>query len=124
MATGGAAELMAEARVRLPGGALRAGLGGSVLVLRVSGSTTMAELRPTAAWGAAVGPVARLAGALEWERAVAELALEGGWFGPEVVGTDHGASGIGVGGWWGGLSLAAGWRVGRKGDRAAVSPEE
>jgi hypothetical protein len=113
-AAGGAAALVAETRVRLGGGALlRAGLGARVLALRLSGSTSMAELRPTTAWGAALEPLVRVAGAHEWERAVVEIALEGGWCGPEVVGTVAGTSSIGVGGWWGGLSLAAGWRLGR-----------
>jgi len=113
-ATGGAAALVAERRARLGAGArLRAGLGARVLALRLSGLTSTAELRATTAWGAAVEPLARVALAHEWERAVVEIALEGGWCGPEVVGTVGGSASIGVGGWWGGLSLAAGWRLGR-----------
>jgi len=124
-AAGGAAALVAETRVRLGGGTLlRGGLGARFLALRVSGATSMADLRPTAAWGAAVEPLARIAGAHEWERAVVEVALEGGWCGPEVIGTVGGASSIGVGVWWGGLSLAAGWRLGRDRDRAAFSSAE
>jgi len=123
-AMGGAAALVVETRARMAGGALRAGLGARVLGLRVSGSTSMSELRATAAWGAAAGPLARIAGAYEGERTVAEVALEGGWCGPEVVGTVAGASSIGVGGWWGGLSFAAGWRLGRDRDRADVSSVE
>jgi len=123
-ATGATAALVGEARARVAGGALRAGLGARVRAVRVSGSTSMAELRATTAWGAAVGPLARIAGSYEGERAVAEVALEGGWCGPEVVGTFGGVSSIGVGGWWGGLSLAAGWRLGRDRDRAATSSAE
>jgi hypothetical protein len=123
-AAGATAALMAEARARVAGGALRAGLGARVRAVRVSGSTSMAELRATTGWGAAVGPLARIAGAYEGEQAVAEVALEGGWCGPEVVGTVGGASSIGVGGWWGGLSLAAGWRLNRDRDRAVSSPAE
>ena len=126
MATGGGGALVAEARVPLAGGVLRAGVGARVLALRLSGSPARADVSSTARWGAAAGPLARMAGAHEWDRAVAELALEGGWCGPEVVGTVGGASSIGVGGWWAGLSLAAGWRLGhdRDGGRTAASSAE
>jgi hypothetical protein len=112
LALGGALSFLVEAGKGFPGGAFRAGLGARAMVLRLSGSAASADLLGASAWGAAVGPVARIAVSREGRRLVAEVALAGGWAGPDLVGTIAGQSPFGVGGWWAGASLAAGWVVG------------
>ena len=109
---GGQLSLVGERRVGFEGGALRAGLGVRVVGLRVAGQTANTAASQSSAWGSSLGPMARLAISGQGAHVVGELALEGGWCGPDVVGTVAGGSPIGVGGWWAGLSLAAGWMSG------------
>jgi len=109
-ALGGDLSVLAEARLGFAGGAVRPGLGVRAVGLRVGGTYAPGTLvRASSAWGAAAGPVARLAVSAERRHGVGELALAGGWCGPEVVGTAGGGSPIGVGGWWAGVTVAAGW---------------
>lgn len=112
-ALGGELSVLGEARLEFQGGAARAGVGVRAVGLRVAGSRGVDPLTlRTSAWGSSVGPMMRLSVAGEGRHVVAELALEGGWSGPQVVGTAGGASPIGVGGWWAGVSVAAGWLSG------------
>jgi len=109
---GGQLSLVGEARLGFDGGAMRAGLGVRATGLRVTGAPASDATSHPGAWGSSVGPMARLAVSGERAHLVGELALEGGWCGPDVVGTAAGGSPIGVGGWWAGVSLAAGWLAG------------
>ena len=112
-ALGGQVSLLGEARLRVHGGAARAGLGARAIGLRVAGSRVAEALvARSSAWGSSVGPMVRLAISAEGRPVVGELALEGGWSGPEVVGTAGGGSPIGTGGWWAGVSVAVGWTSG------------
>ena len=109
-ALGGDLSLLVEARLGFPGGAMRTGLGVRAVGLRLGGSSAPdTQVRAATAWGTAAGPVLRLAVSAERRHGVGELALAGGWCGPDVVGTAGGGSPIGVGGWWAGVTVAAGW---------------
>ena len=111
-AVGAELSLVSEARLGFEGGSVRAGLGLHAVGLRVAGSQGTGAVAFRSAWGSSFGPMMRLAVAAEGRHVVGELALEGGWCGPDVVGTAAGGSPIGVGGWWAGLSVAAGWLSG------------
>lgn len=107
---GGALSLVAETRLRFRGGAAHAGLGVRTVGLHVAGEQPAGTaISHASAWGSSIGPMARLAISGEGAHLLGELALEGGWCGPDVVGMAAGGSPIGVGGWWAGVSLGAGW---------------
>jgi len=109
-ALGGDLSLLAEARLAFAGGAVHGGLGVRAVGLRLGGTYAPGTLvRASTAWGAAVGPALRLAVSAERRHGVGELALAGGWCGPDVVGTAGGGSPIGAGGWWAGVTVGAGW---------------
>lgn len=109
---GGNLSAVVEARASFAGGSVHGGLGARAMALRLSGSAGAGGSVTSSAWGSTVGPLLRVAVSRDWPRMVAELALAGGWCGPDVVGTVAGTSPIGAGGWWGGVSLAAGWVLG------------
>lgn len=111
-ALGGELSLLIEARSGFQGGAARLGAGLRVVGLRVAGAPADPTTFGTSAWGSSVGPMGRLSVSGERGHVVGELAFAGGWSGPEVVGTAAGGSPIGVGGWWAGVSVAAGWLSG------------
>jgi hypothetical protein len=109
-ATGGSIALFAEARGPAWGGVLQGalGLGARALVLHVSATTERSGVRATDAWGAAIGPAARVRATFGRGAFRAEIAVDAGWLGPEVVGEDRGAAAVGVGGFWIGASLGVG----------------
>lgn|GEM_PF-6783342 len=109
---GGQVSLLGEARLGFLGGAVRPGFGVRAAALRIAAAAADGAVSQPGAWGASVGPMARLAVTAEGAHLAGELALEGGWSGPDVVGTAAGGSPVGVGGWWAGVSLAAGWLAG------------
>jgi len=109
-ATGGLAALLFEGRITSGDAALSAalGLGARADVLQVAATSEMASARVRAAWGAALGPTARARVTWRAGRFVAEATIDGGWLGPEVVGDIRRVPSVGVGGFWAGVSLAAG----------------
>lgn len=111
-ALGGELSLVGEARLGFDHGSARVGLGLHAVGMRVAGSQHADAVTLRSGWGSSFGPMMRLAFEGAGAHAVGELALEGGWCGPDVVGTAAGGSPIGVGGWWAGVSVAAGWRSG------------
>ena len=110
LALGAGLSLLAEARAALGRGWVRAGVGARTMALRLSATTTATDVKAaSSAWGASAGPMARLGISWFWSGTVADLFVDGGWYGPDVAGNVAGASVVGIGGLWGGLSVALGW---------------
>jgi len=110
--TGVSFALFADARGPVWGGGLQGALGIGVraLVLSVSATTQTFAVRAAEGWGAALGPAARARATFARGAFLAELAVDAGWLGPEVVGEARGAPAVGVGGFWIGASLGIGVR--------------
>lgn len=109
-ATGISVALFAESRGPTWGGALQGalGIGARALILHISATTATSEVRATDGWGAAIGPAVRARASFGLGAFLAELAVDAGWLGPEVVGIARGVPAVGVGGFWIGTSLGIG----------------
>jgi hypothetical protein len=109
-ATGISLALFAESRAPTWGGALQGalGIGARALILHISATTATSEVRATDGWGAAIGPAVRARATFGRGAFLAELAVDAGWLGPEVVGVARGVPAVGVGGFWIGTSLGIG----------------
>jgi hypothetical protein len=111
-ASGVSLALFAEARGPAWGGGPvqgALGIGVRALVLHVSATPQSSEVRAIEpAWGAALGPAARARVTLGRRALLAELAIDAGWLGPDVVGEARGSPAVGVGGFWIGASLGIG----------------